>query len=355
MVSSSSLLLPSLCLALILLLNVLVLDLFSSALFALGQSDIYLPYPVPTVVPSIVYEIEYQDRSIDDQLLLTSLQGRLAHRALTTPNETLSLLYKVVSATMNISHPIDDDNDLRLWDYYVRHYPNVKWDNETLVHETLDKILTVFRDKISGYILTVTPTDNTDPVSVAISMAAIINHSIIATEQHLSLMKSLNLSLLLDVRQLYNGNETAFIGSFAPFNKSRDAIEWPWHRRFYSCQIPSIASQYLSDWTIMNGVVMFHHLSTATMILEYMTTPQPVFTAWFGWTPDWEYEDYWLHSVSRSGGLVWASDTLSNMATHAFFRQEKLINPTKMNPSQLPDNTNKHAVAFLWTGHNKQK
>ena len=299
-----------------------------------------LPYPVPTVTPSLVYVIDYEGRSLDDQLLLTTLQGSLAQRALQGRAVHVPLVYRLMS---NGTGQSDEDSDYAYLRYYSQHYPEVNF-TRSLAIASLTAILSTLRPHVAGALLA---TFTGDSSRIAISLAGITADAIVVSDRHVELMQQLSIPILSDLRAALN--ESAFLLSFAPFNQSASAKPWPFHTRFFSSQVVYLAPSYLSDWTVMNGVVMVNHVDSVQLILDHIQQPQSVLCAWLGWTPDGEWEDWWLHAVSKAGGMVWAADTLSNLATHAFFRREELHNPTRMDRSRLPDNANRHTVSFMWT------
>ena len=179
-----------------------------------------LPYPNPTSLPSTVFVVSYHGRSSDDQLLLSSLQGALAQRALHSTDRRLPLLYRVLSdstqrkadAGMDSS---DDDSDWTYLDHYARHYPTVAF-NRSLLTAPLADLLSAFRSQLSGAVLTATA--GGDGLRIAISLAGVTPGAFVATNQHVVVLKQLALPIVRDVRGL--ANETAFLLSFAPFNHS---------------------------------------------------------------------------------------------------------------------------------------
>ena len=337
------------CITLVVTAAVLALSLSSS--FALSSPVApFLPYPAPCTLPSVLYLLSYVNRSLDDQLLLTSLQGALAQVGLNaTHSSDVVLTYRVTHWGLSGA---DDDSDQLMFDYYRERFPSVKFDDSSLVNASLASIVQTFLPQIRGFILTpsfVKPVMGAaDAIRTAISLAGIHRGAIVATPAHLRLMSDLHLPMLADTTSLLN--DTEWVLSFAPFNQSSSAVQWPFHRRFFSSQAADLAATFLSDWTIMAGVVMINHVTTGQLILDHVQKPQEELGVWLGWTPDGEYEDYWVHAVGRAGGMVWAGDTLANFAVHAFFPAVKdLQNPTRMNPDTLPDNRHRHTVAFLWT------
>ena len=318
----------------------------SATASALTSASPALPYPTSSSLPSRVYELEFANRSTNDQLLLSSLQGALAQIGLSSPSN-VTLLYRVIHAT---PAGTDDDSDLLFLDYYQRHFRTVAFDRSSLLTAPLRDVLQTVGGQLTGYVLTQdVQTGSGDAVRVAISLAGVTRGAIVACAEHAPLLKQLGIPLLRDARPLTN--ETAFLLSYAPFNRSSAAPAWPFHRRFFASQISGLAATYLTDYVVMNGLVMVNHIPSAQLILDHIQQPQGVFCVWMGWVPDGEWEDFFLHNVTRAGGGVWAMDTAANFATHAFFpAPQPLRNPTRWRPpAPLPDNRAKHTVAFLWT------
>jgi hypothetical protein len=159
-------------------------------------------------------------------------------------------------------------------------------------------------------------------------------------------MVGLGIPLIKDYRGM---DEYTYVNQFYPFNPSSNE-PWPFSKRFFSVQVSDKSVQYLSDWSIFANVLQIHHIPTVLQIIKQVTEPIDSFTAWLGWTADAWSENQMTGNFSQAGGMVWAADVMPNFATHAYMQLElPMTNPTHVDTNNLPDNTNKHTVSFLFT------
>ena len=267
-----------------------------------------IQYPTPSHLPGTVYLVSYTSRPMEEQLVLTTLAGALAKRGLSaTSSASITLLHKW---TGNMTNPT-----YVYWQWYRTHYPTVHF-NDSLATAPLSTLLQTLHPSITGFFLSDYPTHSgeADNVNSAISMAGVTAGAIVTTPQYVDLLTGLGLKMIQDMRPF---TESTFLHQFAPLNQSTAAQPWPFNRQFVSSQTPTKAAQFLTDWSMLAGAVQLHHIPTATEVLRLV--PQKKLFAWLGWTADDWSENGMTSIISEAGGVVWAADTLSNLATHAFF------------------------------------
>ena len=294
-----------------------------------------LPYPTPPL-PTTVYAYDPDAYTPDDTFLILTLQGSLARlNAQPTPPQPLApLLYHVTGS--NRTEP-----EWTYWAEYQRLLPSITFSTR-LLNASADALIGTFRRYIVGAYLTALGTDS---VNACVSFASTAPSLICATDAHLPLLKSLNVPIVQNLTTL---TETAFIDA----HLTADA--WPFSTRFLSAQLPEKAVTSLSDWTMLLGAVQLHQTDNYQRVLQFLHThhPTPVFNAVFGWVTTDSSEHDFTGNASAAGAGVLASDWLNNGATHASLAQAwrgGLTNPTKSDPTTLPDNRDKHTVSLLLT------
>ena len=296
-----------------------------------------LPYPSPPL-PSTVYVYNPDSYTPDDTFLLLTLQGSLARlNAYPSPAFPIHPLLYHVTGT-NRTQPE--------WVYlahYQRALPNVTF-RTVFLGSPATTVITFFTGVISGAYVTAL---HTDSVNICVSLASLTPGSICATVAHLPLLKDLNITILQD---LTNMTEAAFLDTHLTSHTA-----WPWSTRFISAQVPEKAVTSLSDWSMLIGAVQLHRTDSYQRVLRFLHTfhPTPLFNAVFGWVTDNSTEHDYTGQASSVDTGVLASDWLNNGSPHASlagaWKGKGLTNPTKTDPSTLPDNTGKHTVSLLLT------
>ena len=193
----------------------------------------------------------------------------------------------------------------------------------------LTKLLMYFKHLFTGFVLCDCATDS---VNVGISAAAMFDHPVLAvcnTTNSMNLMKSLDLNMLLDVRQ--RTLEWIVNNYYSYFNN-----------RMLTIQAPSKYTN-LADYSVFGKALTCYDAvvtsnDTCYMIESKMDGKQfPV----FGWSSEFEI----VSTAASKSGFVHASDwamdmaVLTNIAIPSF-TQKKITQQTT---------TNRHKVAFVFS------
>ena len=304
-----------------------------------------IPYPTPPL-PSTVYLYSQDDYATDDFYLLLTLQGALAKLNAARPTRTQPtaadvLLYHVTGNRTQPSSP-----EWVYWSEFQRLLGGTVDFNEKYIGSSVSTMLKLFSGRLTGYYLTEL---HTDSVNVAVSLAGVTMGAIAATESHVQLLASLNIPLIEDVR---NVTEQQFIARYLPTAATALPADWPFSTRFIACEIVDKSVTSLSDWSMLIGAITIHRTDTYQQLLPLLHAAHspPQFNVVFGWVTDGSAEHDYTGNASEWGAGVLASDWLNNGATHASLPlPTTLHNPTRVDPTQLPDNTGKHTVAVVFT------
>ena len=295
-----------------------------------------LPFPIPARPPSVLYKLSLTNRSEAECLLLVSLQGSLARLSLLR-NASLPLLF-----LSDAGSPAE-----LYYSFYSQRYSQVTLFNSSLQHADIAVIVRSFHALIGGFFLvqTTVAEREADNVNAAVSLCGVSPVAAVVSTVELSrLLAQHGIPLLQDMRAF---NESSFVYQFAPWNRSAQAAAWPFSRHFISSQTPSKTASFLSDFSVLTSAVQLHHIDTALAVMRDVIAPLPF--AWLGWTADDWSEEGMTAIVTRHGGVVWAADTIQNLAVHCFFRSPSpLRNPTRSS-GPLTDTAGRHTVSFLFT------
>ena len=311
-----------------------------------------IPYPTPPL-PSTVYLYSSDDYTAADYFLLLTLQGALAilnarRPTATTTSNTVAvpadsdvLLFHVTGNATSATSPE--------WVYWSEFHKllggQVKF-SEQYMGASVAQLLKLLAGRLTGYYLTEL---HTDSVNVGLSLAGVTPGAIAATESHVSLLKSLNIPLIEDVR---NVTEQQFVARYVHSTSTALPSNWPFSTRFIACEIVDKSITSLTDWSMLIGAITVHRTDTYQQLLPlfHASHSPPQFNVVFGWVTDGSAEHDYTGNASAWGAGVLASDWLNNGATHVSLPlPTPLHNPTRANPTSLPSNTNKHTVAVVFT------
>ena len=306
-----------------------------------------IPYPHPPL-PSTVYLYSQDDYTPADFYLLLTLQGALAklnaQRPLSGSKGAAAADVLLFHVTGNETRPSSPE-----WVYWAQYQKVLRGQvefSDKYMGASVADVLKMASGRLTGYYLTEL---HTDSVNVGLSMAGVTAGAIAATESHVQLLASLNIPLLEDVR---NVTEQQFVARYISATTTKLPSNWPFSTRFIACEIVDKSATSLTDWVMLLGAITIHRTDTYQQLLPLLHaahTP-PQFNVVFGWVTDGSAEHDYTGNASAWGAGVLASDWLNNGATHASLQvPTPLHNPTRANPTQLPDNTGKHTVAVVFT------
>ena len=305
-----------------------------------------IPYPTPPL-PLAVYLYSQDDYTPADFYLLLTLQGSLAklnaqRDSNTGPSRSDVLLFHV---TGNRSEPSSPE-----WVYWEKFQLLFTGGgvifNEQYLGAPVSELLKVASGRLTGYYLTEL---HTDSVNVGVSLAGVTTGTIAVTPAHIKLMAAFNIPLIEDVR---NVTEQQFIGRYLSTDTTVLPSSWPFSTRFIACEVVDKSTTSLTDWSMLIGAITIHRTDTYQRLLPLLHAAHspPQFNVVFGWVTDGSAEHDYTGNASEWGAGVLASDWLNNGATHASLQlPTPLHNPTRTNPTHLPNNTARHTVAVVFT------
>jgi len=300
-------------------------------------SSVYPPYPTPNM-PGTIYLINTYERPSEDIMLIMSIQGSLSKTFLDAKPYTAQLIYQV-------NDELSKSADYIFWNDLTKLYgQSVVFDSDSLFNASIISIVNHFSQWLDGvYVVEA----STDSVNIGYSLCGITDRAFIATTKQLQSIIKVPI-----IRNLTGHTESQFVSD------ALKAKQWPFSTRFLASQSSSKAMVALSDWTIVLGAIQIYQNASFEAIIAHMHEQSRSvsdvahdFMVSFGWVPNNSGEHDYTGAMSAIGGGVLASDWLYNAATHVYFTSQFPVmkNPTKSNPKQLPDNKNKHTVAFLFS------